>query len=741
MGPDANPTRTEGGQPNRDSRPHAKSESGSPAEISRGSAAAGPPQSPATNPDLQALVRLDRALLERDYAAAARQVRECLATLPRRFRERIGIHPLLPTTRLIELEQGGTAMALVGDEDGLNEMRRVVESVPGLERWIPKVAKHQLACDIVPKIEELIRSHPICMQRDMKHLLGVADGHLVNHLLQYLEKDGRLVRVRSGRTWRLLPPDSREIPEPEPPKPRPKVPSHRTDRTAPLRPVDLSSFPRIALPQALAKWELVDKDRLPEVGDAPLTAFEVRDADWRSPSVERLPPALRPDPAIRRFFPSNSGVLMTTEKRRWTDFGDDEARALHYDHDGRTTARRTLPHGIFRAYCPPFGSAVIGISQDGVLHALDEDLRTILETPIPQAPEVTAWKKTLPEEMRGATGFTDRIAISADAGRYLFALNDRVHCVDRSGSALWSRRFPDARWFPAADYYGAGRHQPDLGPPPRAPSRPPGASQRISLSEDRRTICAWHPPDDWSVDRNLAELEMQRARWLLTEEFRMPEALADDYVRATRSTSENLAGDESGTPPPSEDTWRPRFIRELSRRQEASPYGICEIREVEATDSPPITFVHEVAFSSSGGTVFVATSEGAVWALDEAGSAVRAYIGLGGPLGPPCVTGRRTRRIVHIDDYLYLMTEAQLFVLARNELQVVLDVLPREEMYHTPNGFGLLSERRIRWYGRDGTYLGAILAKHPIRRLYRAGTDTVVETRTERAVFSDIPVW
>ena len=741
MGPDANPTRTEGGQPNRDSRPHAKSESGSPAEISRGSAAAGPPQSPATNPDLQALVRLDRALLERDYTAAARQVRECLATLPRRFRERIGIHPLLPTTRLIELEQGGTAMALVGDEDGLNEMRRVVESVPGLERWIPKVAKHQLACDIVPKIEELIRSHPICMQRDMKHLLGVADGHLVNHLLQYLEKDGRLVRVRSGRTWRLLPPDSPEIPEPEPPKPRPKVPSHRTDRTAPLRSVELSSLPRIALPQALAKWELVEKDRLPEVGHLPRASFEVRDAVWRSPSVERLPPALRPDPAIRRFFPSHSGVVMTTEKRHWTSVRNDEASTLHYDHDGRITARRTLPHGLFRTYCPPFGSAVIGVSRNGILHAFDENLRTIFKTPLPEMPEIAAWRETLPEEMRDSGGFTDRIAISADAGRYLFAANGMVHCVDRSGDAIWSRGFPDARWFPAAEYYGVGRDQPDLGPPPRAVSGQPGASRTIWPSETRRTICGWHPPDDSPADMDPDDLAEKRARWLMAQHFGMPEAVSDEYVTFLAALPVDLSGDESGTPPPSEGTWRPRFIRELSRRKEVSPYGIGEIRDVEATDSLPMVYVHEVAFSSSGVTAFVATSEGAVWALDEAGDAVRAYVGIGGTLGPYWFTGQQTRRMVHHGDYLYLMTEAQLFVLARDELQVVLDVLPWEEMYHTPNGFGLLSERRVRWYGRDGTYLGAILAKHPIRRLYRAGTDTVVETRTERAVFSDIPVW
>lgn len=742
MLPQSSLTRAAEQRPNRNSSPqHAKAESVTSAAFPGRSAPIETSPSPTNDPDLQALVRLHRALLARNYQAAARHVRECLATLPRRFRERIRTHPLLPTTRLIELEQGGTAMALVGDKDGLDQMRRVVESVPGLERWIPKVARHQIGCRIVPKIEELIRARPVCLQSDMKRLLGAPDGHLVNHLIQYLEKDGRLVRVRSGPTWRLFPPDSPEIPEPEPPKPRPQVPSHRTDRTAPLRPVELSSLPRIALPQALAKWELVEQGRLPDDCPVPPTSFEVRDAAWRSPSVERLPPALRPDPAIRRFFPSISGAVMTTERRRWTDSGDDEANALRYDPDGRITARRTLQHGLFRAYCPPFGSAVIGVSQQGVLYAFDEDLRTIFETPLPKAPEIAAWTETLPENLRGAGGFTDRIAISADADRYLFAMNGLVHCVDRNGDALWSRLFPDARWFHAAEYYGVGREQPDLGPPPRPGSGPPDETRTIWRTEERRTICAWHPPDDRPADGDPDDLAEKRARWLLARYFGVPEAVADKYAAFLTALPVDLSGDESGAPPQSESTWRPRFLRELSRREEASPYGICEMRDVEATDSLPTTYVHEVAFSSSGGTAFVATSEGAVWALNEEGDAVRAYVGLGGPLGPQCITGRRTRRIVHIDDHLYLMTEAQLFVLARDELRVVLDVLPREEMYHAPNGFGLLSERRVRWYARDGTYLGTILAKHPIRRLYRAGTETVIETRTERAVFSDVPVW
>ena len=726
MRPDSNLTRTEGARPNRDPlRDRTKSPSTLPAEAPPEGAPAGTSQQSTDDPDLQGLRRLDSALLARDYRAAARHVRECLATLPRRFRARIASHPPLPTTRLIELEQGGTAMALVGDEEGLTEMRRVVESVPGLERWIPKVIRHQIACRIVPRIEELIRTRAICLQSDMKHLLRAPDGHLVSLLVQYLEKDGRLVRLRSGRTWRLLPPDSSEIPTPEPPTPRPPVASHRTDRTAPLRSVELSSVPRIALPRALAKWELVENDRLPDDCPVPQASFEVRDADWRSPSVERMPPALRPDPAIARFLPSRSGVVMMTD-RRWTDLGSNEASALHYDLHGRITARRTLPHGLLRAYCAPFGSALIGLSEGGVIHALDEDLQTILETPLRDAPELAAWK-ALPGERQGV--FVLRTAISADADRYLFAMGNQVWCVRMDGDALWGCEFPDVRWRHAADYFGERNERPDLGARPRPES---------AASTERHLLARWGPPADWPSDGDPEELAAKRARWWVTEHWGVPVDFVDAYLTAADAESESAAAEPDNTSTSPLEPWRPDFVREISQREVDTPYGTCSIRDVELSENAPPDQIHDVAFSSTCNTAYIATMEGAVWAVNEIGDAVRLYDGLGGRLAIP---SHRPRRIVHIGDYLYLLTESQLYVLTSDDLRIVIDVLPKEELYDAPRGFGLLSRRRIRWYRRDGIYLGTILSKHPIRRLYRAGADTVIETRTERAVFSDVPVW
>lgn len=683
-----------------------------------------PPEHP-TDAFLRAMKPFHIAFREKNFEVAAESIRdnlESLSPLVRRHRKNPRAfsleHMVLPV-----IKWGGLALALANDEHGLARMRRIVESEPELQRWLPHIDRHDLSRRLIRKIEDRIRTRTPCLQSELKGMVGTTDGRLVAQLVMYLETAGRLGKVRSGSTWRLLPP-----------KPRPRVASHRTPRTAPLRPVELSSLPRIPLPRALAKWELVEKDRLPDDCPIPRTSFEVRDADWRSPSVERMPPALRPDPAIRRFFPSRSGVVMTTDRRLWPHFGGNDASALHYDLDGRISVRTTLPHGLLRAYLPPLGSALIGVSLDGVVHAHDETMTPIFETALPDAPEIEGWRDSLPEESNDRMIHAPPIAISPDADRYLFALDDRVHCVDRNGDALWGRQFPDPRWLHAADYYGVGHEQPDLGP------RPPPLPRRPVVNPK---IFRWRLPDDWPADGDLGKLDAMRAKWWLTEHLGMPDDIASEYMKLPASAPEDLAGVEPDTSPPENESWRPRFVRELSRREVETPYGTCEVREVDGIDSPPMTRVQEVAFSSTCGTAFVATSDGSVWALDEFGDAIRVYVGIGGPRGfwPDCVTGRRTRRIVHIGNCLYLMTEAQLFVLVDDDLQAILDVLPREELYNTPNGFGLLTERRIRWYHRDGTYLGTVLSRRPIHRLYRAAADTVIETRTERAVFSDVPVW
>ena len=670
-----------------------------------------------------AMHRLEAALDRRDYAGAAPHVHESLRWLPGWVQEFRAERRRFDIQMIPALERGGTALALIGDREALAEMRRVVESHRVLKPWRERVRQHEVAVQIVPQIESLTRTRPVCLQSEVKGLLGVDDGPLVGRLIQYLEKAGRIARVRAGRTWRLLPPDSPEIPPPEPPEPIPVRPvrSHRTnDEPPPLREVQVSEIPRIDLLQAATRQELPVGGGASTPFPALKGAFEVRDASWRIRSVEGLPPAARPDTALRRFHPSQSGLFMTTDRRRWPHYGGHETGAIHYGRTGSISAQETLPQGSYRFYCPPFGQALIAVSRHGVVHAYDESLRMILETPLKEAPEVRAWQTGLRRQCDWAVA--PPIAISADASRYLFALGDQVWCVAMNGLGLWGLRFPKAGWVSADDYYGEGEEHPDLGPPP---------SSDDLWQRQQREILRWeHPaeqPDDVSLEDSLGPGSVPN----------------DDAEPPDTSKSIEL------------DTWTPRFIRELSRRERATSLGDLSLRTVEVSDKKPTHGILDVAFSSSSDTAFIATRDGLMFAVDGSGNALRVYSGVGHNTDFPELPARFSipspvdlsifsedpRRIVHHDDDLYLTTATRLRVLHRDALLAVLDLARHEEFYCTRNGFFLHHAKRVRCFRKDGRFLGSVLSKDPIRRLYQAGADTVIETRTRRAVVSGIPVW
>lgn len=150
---------------------------------------------------------LEKALRERDYKKAAHQVRKNLTLIRRWLREdRQDLRYVTVIYSVPELERGGIALAVVGDADGIARLRRLVASEPELAPWQEQVETHDLSCRLVPEIENQVREHPGVLQREMKRRLGAEDGRLVVRLIEYLERAGKITRVRAHRTWRLFPP-------------------------------------------------------------------------------------------------------------------------------------------------------------------------------------------------------------------------------------------------------------------------------------------------------------------------------------------------------------------------------------------------------------------------------------------------------------------------------------------------------------------------------------------------------
>ena len=94
-----------------------------------------------------------------------------------------------------------------------------------------------------------------------------------------------------------------------------------------LRELDWKSLPCTELPRpSFYSDEWRRKQKLPAAKEV----FEVQAVGWGLKSVEKLPPALRPDPGFRRFIRSRPDFLMLDALGNAQGFDDSKAAVLRY---------------------------------------------------------------------------------------------------------------------------------------------------------------------------------------------------------------------------------------------------------------------------------------------------------------------------------------------------------------------------------------------------------------------------
>ena len=128
--------------------------------------------------------------------------------------------------------------------------------------------------------------------------------------------------------------------------------------------------------------------------------------------------------------------------------------------------------------------------------------------------------------------------------------------------------------------------------------------------------------------------------------------------------------------------------------------------------------------------VYLAGYTGRVVLVDENGKGVRVYD-----------IGSVPRRIVDTGDYLYLLTDTRLYVLRDDEFHALVDIFDGGDLIVAQTSFGQLEKKRLRWFREDGRYLGSVLSKDPIRRVYSKDEAMIVETRQRRMIAEGVPSW
>ena len=83
-------------------------------------------------------------------------------------------------------------------------MQEIVTSTVELDPLVQGVRQHQDDLILFGAILDAVTEHPNCLQTEIKDQVGEVDGRPVARLISYLERAGRIIRIRKGRTYEVV---------------------------------------------------------------------------------------------------------------------------------------------------------------------------------------------------------------------------------------------------------------------------------------------------------------------------------------------------------------------------------------------------------------------------------------------------------------------------------------------------------------------------------------------------------
>lgn len=657
-----------------------------------------------TDAYFRGLERLQEAVSKRDYINAARLARENLREIPTFIRSSKQSFGEFDISSVPALEIGGTMLALVGDDEGLAEMRRLVASNQDLEPWADKIQKHDKDRKLFVAILDTVQQNPGCLQSGMKSLIGVDDGRRLATLIGWLEKSGKIKREKRDKTYAIWLSESAQAPVPPPKR---NVHSHRTDKnTLRLNEINITRIPYIPLPRAPLRWEEEQLRSVAAEIPKPINYFDIHDANgWEIESVDKIPQDEKPDTAFRKYQPFDLGLFMVDDLGNAEGFGQIPAAVLCYSRSGKLLTKKPLLHDIYRIDVNPMGQGLIAMSKDCVVHAYNDALKLILETTLRSTPELQKIQKRFDIRDDQMKNHVRCVALSSDNSRYLFTVVDEAWCVGIDGCALWGVKLPvKDGWTRISE-----------------PSKNFGMSGDIQQALLLMEMSYPFTPDDIK----------NRYRQLAKEwhpDLNQGSSTATEQMKALNSAVQLLTGISESSLPAFTGV---QYAREMqSSNIEVGGVKLTMTASVVVSEIQAVDWIYAASFAGCSNTVFLAGYSGRVIAVNELGEPVRSYD-----------IGSVPHRIVDTGNYLYILTDTRLYVLRDETLYTIIDTYDGGDLIVTQTGFGLLEKKRFRWFSEDGRYLGSILSKDPIRRVYAVPGGIMVETRTRRGFVRGVPEW
>lgn len=160
---------------------------------------------PVSDRYFQLHAKIEEARKVHDYRAAIRYARQTYPLLADFVHECKRQYGRFDIQSSVAVETGSILMAVMGDREGIAELRAALSAIPELQMWMGTAEAAEKDAAIVDKILGVVAREPGVIQSDLKKHLAIEDGRRLSTLAQWLEKAGRLRRGKEGKTYRLFP--------------------------------------------------------------------------------------------------------------------------------------------------------------------------------------------------------------------------------------------------------------------------------------------------------------------------------------------------------------------------------------------------------------------------------------------------------------------------------------------------------------------------------------------------------
>ncbi len=414
---------------------------------------------------------------------------------------------------------------------------------------------------------------------------------------------------------------------------------------------------------------------------------------WDLVGVRKLQNEERPDPSFEIVAVNGFGTWLFDQSGKSSGLPNVRSILRRLDRSGRLITEKHLKHDAYRTSSVASGINIAIMDSDGILHVYDARLNLLLETDLHKDPRVVDHFRTIETDYWGEFRTQIRaVDIDPECNRFIFTLADEVWCCSVDGSTIWGLMMPlEEGWervVRRSGHFGKGRE----------------------VKEALNTFGLVLPVDP---------TEIKRKYKILAYDYH-PDRNPDDPEATEKMKSLNQAFEVLTGVDPTTLEFEESDTTYFARTEPDKVMEFQGIRiELTISGESPQDWVYAASCGADDGSVYIGTYSGKVILLSQDGSAVAVY-----DIGT-CPT-----EIVASGRYTYFLTPTRLYVVEDlTKLAAFLDVFQQGRLIISQVGFGLLTSKTFQWFTSDGTKLGELESRDPIRGIYVGENGAIVQTR------------